>query len=367
MIEGRAAMPDMFDPIRINGLELPNRIVRSATFENMAVDGKVSDELVSVYRELARGEIGLIVAGSAYVRPDGYFGKRQTAIYSDDFIPGLKRMVDAVHEEGGRIAIQIHHVGRRVGAEYEGTPVSPSAVTDEHISMTPRALTGEEVHGLAEAFVLGAHRAMEAGFDAVQLHAAHGFMLNQFISPHTNRREDEWGGSTEGRIRFIAEILRKVRAFAGLEYPILIKQGIEDYVEGGLRLEEGVVIARRLCEMGMDAVEPSAGVWEGPAGPAVRLARRGHYPMFLEQAAAVRSVVDKPVMVVGGLRDPRLMQQVLDDGKADMLSMCRPFIREPHILLRWKRGDFTPTACISCALCNTKIMEGPLRCRQDNP
>ena len=147
----------------------------------------------------------------------------------------------------------------------------------------------------------------------------------------------------------------------------MIKQGIEDYVEGGLKLEEGVLIARRLCEMGMDAVEPSAGVWEGPTGPVVRLGQREHSPFFLKQAAAVKSAVARPVMVVGGLRDPRPIQQILDDGHADMISLCRPFIREPRLLVRWKEGDPGPAACISCGLCSTKMLEGPLRCRQDHP
>lgn len=360
-------MPGMFEPIRIGGMELGNRFMRSATLENAAMDGRVSDELVGIYGELAKGEIGLIVVGAAYVRGDGYLFKRQTAIDSDDCIPGLKRVTEAVHVRGGKIAIQLHHVGRRVGAESVLPPVSPSAVPDKHIGITPRALSADEVEELVDAFAEGARRAVEAGFDAVQLHAAHGFMVNQFVSPYTNRRADAWGGSTEGRARFVSEVLQRTRVLAGPEYPIFIKLGTEDYVEGGLELEEGVAIARRLCEMGMDAVEPSAGVWEGAVGPALRLSRREHNPFFLRQASAVKSAVDRPVMVVGGLRDPRLIQQILDDGQADIISMCRPFIREPHLLLRWKRGDLTQAGCISCGLCNSKMMEGQLRCRQDNP
>jgi len=360
-------MPGMFEPIRINSLELKNRFMRSATFENMADDGKVTDELVGVYRKLAEGDIGLIVAGGGYVRSDGYASRRQTALDSDDCIPGLKRMVDVVHECGGKISIQIHHIGGRVWPVYEGQPVAPSTVGDERTGITPRALTSEEIEDLVAAFVEGARRVLEAGFDAVQLHAAHGYMLNQFLSPHTNRRSDVWGGSTEARIRFVAQVLQRIRALAGPDYPIFIKLGIEDYVENGLQLEEGVLIARRLCEMGMDAVEPSVGVWEGPLHPNVRLVKREHAPFLLEQAAAVKRTVDKPVMVVGGLRDPRLIQEILDEGKADVISLCRPFIREPHLLLRWKRGDLSPATCISCALCNTKMLEGPLRCRQDHP
>jgi 2,4-dienoyl-CoA reductase-like NADH-dependent reductase (Old Yellow Enzyme family) len=240
-------------------------------------------------------------------------------------------------------------------------------VPDVPRGVTPRALTTEEVDELVDAFVQGGRRAMEAGFDAVQLHGAHGWMINQFLSPYTNRREDMWGGSTEGRIRFVSEVLNRLRALGGPEFPIFIKQGVVDYVENGLQLEDGVQIARLLCEAGMDAVEPSVGVWEEPPHPTVRLARREHTPFLLEQAAAVKSAVKKPVMVVGGLRDPRLIQQILDEGHGDMISLCRPFIREPHLLTRWKEGDQSPAACISCGLCDKKMLEGPLRCRQDHP
>ncbi len=360
-------MPGMFEPIKIGGMELANRFMRSATFENLADEGKVTDDLIAVYRKLALGEVGLIVAGCAYVRWDGYVCRRQTAIDSDDCIPGLRRMVEAVHECGGKIAMQIGHLGWKRTSESAGSAISPSAVRDEASGITPHALTAGEVEELVTAYVDGARRAEEAGFDAVQLHAAHGYMMNQFLSPHTNRRSDGWGGSTEGRLRFVSEVFKRVRTLVGPDYPIFIKLGVEDYVDGGLQLEEGVLIARRLSEMGMDALEPSVGVWEEPPHPNVRLARREHAPYLLKQAAAVKNAVDMPVMVVGGLRDPKQIQQILDEGQADMISLCRPLIREPHVLLRWKNGDLSDATCISCGLCNTKMLEGPLRCRQDHP
>jgi 2,4-dienoyl-CoA reductase-like NADH-dependent reductase (Old Yellow Enzyme family) len=357
----------MFEPIRINSLELRNRFMRSATFENTADEGKVTDELIGIYRELARGEIGLIVTGAAYVRHDGYISRRQTAIDSEDCIPYLRRMVEAVHEFEGKIAIQIHHAGRKAGPESPHPPISSSAVPDKHTGVKPRELVREEVEELVECFVEGTRRAVEAGFDAIQLHGAHGFLMNQFLSPHTNRREDEWGGSTEGRIRFVSEVMRRARALVGPEYPIFIKLGVEEYVEGGLQPEEGVLIARRLCEMGADAVEPSVGIWEEPPHPNIRLVKREHAPFLLKQAAAVKSAVDKPVMAVGGMRDPSLIQQILDNRQADIISMCRPFIREPHLLLRWEEGDPAPARCISCNLCYKGGSTGPLRCRQDRP
>jgi len=357
-------MSEIFKPVKIGNLELKNRVVRSATWDGAADDnGAVTDDAIKLYRGLGEGGIGLIISGHAFVSPKGQATPSQYGIHNDEMIPGLKRMTDAVHEEGSKIAVQITHCGvnsiqmRRQGIP--GQAVSHSdGIKDPHQEMTD-----DEIEQLVDDFAAAAERAVEAGFDAVQLHGAHGYMLSQFLSPVFNKRTDRWGGSIENRRRFHLEIIDRVRTKIGRDFPLLIKFGIQDDAEGGLTLEEGLETAHEMVKKGLDGIEVSAGVG---AGLAVPKSKEGEPEkiFFRERTAALTKIVNVPVILVAGIRKLQTAEDILNSGDADLISMCRPFIREPGLLLRWQKGEDAPATCISCNMC----MPGRgivLRCGED--
>ena len=237
----------LFTPGRVGGLEVPNRIVRAGTSESMADDrGAVTDQYLALYEELARNDVGLIFTGHLYVAPRGRYARRQTGIYADDLVPGLRRVADAVHRHGGKIFAQVAHAGSQSRLEAGVPPLAPSAV--------PNALTGRDVPAAGEdeiaeaiqAFADGARRAVEAGFDGVHIHAANGYLISEFSSPTANRRDDEWGGTPTKRDRFILEVAHAVRAAVPADKPVTLKLGMVDATPGGLGLDESVPRARRL-------------------------------------------------------------------------------------------------------------------------
>ena len=340
----------LWQPIKINGLELSNRIVRSATHDGKADEsGAVTERSVDYYRDLGKGGIGLIITGHAYISLSGRAGPHQYAIYSDEFIPGWKRLVKAIHDEGGKIAMQISHAGANSHSPRNTNLVPPVVSELPEFAVKPhKQLTDDEIEGIIEDFVSASLRVREAGFDAVQFHGAHGYLMSQFASPLYNHRLDRWGGSPENRRRFHLEVIRKVRKAVGNDYPLLIKFGVMDEREGGMSLSEGLETCRQMAEAGVDGIEVSVGVGRGPEK--LNSDEIGK-PVYLEQAAAVKRAVNVPVMVVTGIRSPDIAERVIDTGAADMVSMSRPFIREPFLALRWQKGDTAPAKCISCNRC----------------
>ena len=259
----------LFETTEINGMTLRNRFIRSATWEGMAEEtGECSPRLINEMARLAQGGVGLIVTGHAYVREDGQAGPRQLGIYDDALIEGLRGMTEAVHKEGCCIVIQLAHAGLTANAKLTGhIPVAPSQV--DNSAKTPRkVLTKEDIQEIVEAFGKAALRAKEAGFDGVQLRPAHGYLLNQFVSPAFNIREDAYGGSVENRARVLLEILQRIRSSFGPGYPIMIKLNNQDYLENGLTLEDSMQIGRLLEKGGADAIELSGGTFaSGKLGP----------------------------------------------------------------------------------------------------
>ncbi len=359
-------MPILFKNMEINGMVVPNRFVRSATNDRHAdVSGRVNDRFIAVYESLAAGGIGLIITGHAYVTWNGKASTTMMGVHDDDLIPDLRRLVEAVHHYDSKIVMQLNHAGRQTSSSIIGeTPVAPSAVYYKLFEETPRALTEDEIEGLIEAYASAAMRAFSAGFDGVQIHAAHGYLASQFISLYTNKREDKWGGPLENRMRFPLEILRRIRQAVGDNYPVLIKLNSEDFVEGGLTIEEGSQIARALSREGIDAIEISGGMMESGnhiAKPGIKEEEDEAY--FLTNAKKFREVIDVPLILVGGLRSYGLVEQLIEGGEADMVSMSRPFIREPDLVNRWKQGDTRKADCISCNGCQ-RHRDEPVRCIQ---
>ena len=357
-------MSILFRPIAINGIEMPNRFVRSATNDRRAsLSGEVTDELIHVYESLAAGGVGLIITGHAYVSWNGKASPTMLGAHTDAVIAGLKRLADAVHRQGSKIFLQINHAGRQTAsATIHEKPVAPSPVYFSKTEETPRALEDDEIESLIVAYGAAAKRAAAAGFDGVQIHCAHGYLGSQFISAYTNRRKDRWGGSLENRMRFPREVYRAVRKEVGDAYPVTIKLNSEDFIDGGLSIDESCRIARMLSDEGIDAIEISGGMGES-ADQIMKadILEESDEAYFLANAQRFKAEIDVPLMLVGGLRSPALMERLVASGEADMISLCRPLIREPDLVNQWKQGSRKKADCISCNGCQ-KYRNEPTRC-----
>ena len=354
-------MSRLFESSTINGMQLSNRFVRSATWEGRAgEDGAVTPGLIKMMSELAGGGVGLIITSHAYVRPDGQAGPWQLGIYKDELIGDLQKMTAAVHRAGGRIVVQLAHAGHFAAEKLTGKP--PLVVSDyEGLARSPRReISAGDIREIVKAFAEAAGRAKEAGFDGVQIHSAHGYLLNQFLSPIFNRRRDEYGGSVVNRARIHLEIYHAIRGAAGNSFPVLIKMNCKDFSENGLSLDESVQAAGLLADAGLDAIEVSGGFITGgklsPSRPGIDSEEKEAY--FSEEARTFKKAIHIPLILVGGIRSFEVAERLVQDGLADYISMSRPFIREPDLIRRWKEGDRRRAECLSDNLCFKPGMEG---------
>ncbi len=359
----------LFEPFRIKSLEIPNRFVRSATYDGCAEkNGHVSDRQIALYEALARGGVGLIITGIAYVHALGRISVYQNSIAQDNDIAGLTQLTRSVHRFGAKIAVQLFHAGRERGKIFQTQPaLAPSFVAqDPFFSGLHRSMNEAEIIEVIDAFADAARRAREAGFDAVQIHGAHAYLLSQFLSPFTNRREDRWGGILGNRLRLHREICKAIRAKVGEDYPVVIKLGVEDGFSGGLDFTEGSAAAEILAGNGFDALEISQGLrgqiysqTEYRTG-ITRPDREGYFRHWCRQ---IKQRVNVPVMMVGGLRSFELVLEVLQKKESDLVSLSRPLIREPDLIARWQRGNRTPSTCVSCNRCMEALLQSkPLAC-----
>ena len=321
----------------------------------MATDGgEATDRQVDLYARLAEGEVGLIISGHAYVQPSGKASPRQLAIHDDRFVDGLARIVSAVHRTPSRIFLQIAHAGRQTKEKLCGCiPVSPSAVYDPVSKVMPRELGGDEIRALISDFIEAARRARDSGADGVQLHAAHGYLLSSFLSPHTNRRSDEWGGSLENRARATTAVTKGIKQTLGRDFPVIVKLNSTDFIDGGLTVEDSVRAAALLEAAGIDGIEVSGGMAEAGRGsiwPGLRSEEDEGY--FVAAASRIKAAVKVPVFGLGGIRTLAAAERMLREGRADLISLSRPFIREPFLVKDFRLGRITKSACISCNKCN---------------
>jgi len=359
-------MNSLFDQTTINGMTLQNRFARSATWEGMCnADGKPGQKLIDFYRELARGKVGLIITGYAFVSPEGKQLPGKMGIHSDDFAAIMREMTSGVHEVGGKICIQLVHAGGQTDTSNAGeNPLAPSAIATDQYPELPAEMTKEDIDRVVTAFGNGARRAKEWGFDGVQLHGAHGYLINQFLSPLTNQRHDEYGGSIENRCRFLLESYRAIRSAVGPDFPVMIKLNGSDNLAGALTITDAVFAAKSLDKEGIDCIEVSGGTPasgdQSPARTKINSPEKEAYNLPLAQQ--IRSAVKCPVMVVGGFRSFEVAEKTIQES-ADYISMARPFIREPGLVKRWQEGDRAPARCISCNSCFMPgIKEGGIYC-----
>jgi len=348
-------------------MRLANRFVRSATWEGMCeMDGRPTSKLASCYRDLAAGGVGLIITGYAFVRPDGKQLPGKMGIHTDDFAAEMRTLTRIVHSEGGKICMQLVHAGGQTTTKAAGRrPLAPSAVKAGQFPEEPQAMSNQDIDEIVAAFGDGARRAREYGFDAVELHAAHGYLINQFLSPLTNQRTDSYGGPVENRCRFLLDVYHRVRAEVGPDFPVLVKLNGSDNLEGGLDIRDAVHAARLLDNANIDAIEVSGGTSasgeKGPVRTKIDKPAREAYNLAL--AREIKKEVRCPVMAVGGFRSLEVINKALSEDGIDYISMARPFIREPHLVKRWKEGDRSPATCISCNGCfKPGIKEGGIYC-----
>jgi len=367
-----------FRPGRIGNLEIKNRFVRSATWENAASEsGHVTEPLLDIYRGLAKGGVGLIITSHSVVHPRGMTDPRMIWIADDSYTPSVRKLARAVHEAASdcRVMIQLTHSGRQPTPGTGVEPVGPSQVYDEFSKQTPREMTLGEIEEVIEAFAHAIRRAREAELDGVELHGAHGYLLSSFLSPRTNRRKDQYGGSVENRCRIVREIVERGHKEAGRDFPILIKMNTVDYLPGGVDIDEAKKVAECLNQIALAAFEMSGCTWEtitrseeelGFKPSSIPEARgdiktKEQEAYFWQYAKEIRQVVDKPIILVGGVRSIDKVEEILEEGSVDFCAMCRPLVWEPDLPNRWLRGEGSETAaCISCNKCIPE--EGSLRC-----
>jgi len=357
---------NLFTQAKIGTLVLPNRLIRSATVERMAdVTGKPTDKIKMLWANLAEGGVGLIITGHMYVHPSGKASPEMAGIYSDSLVPALAECVQAVHNAGGLIIPQINHGGLRCDPSTVEEVMAPSNIHNELVSPRhARAMTEAEIADAILAFGQAARRAKDAGFDGVQIHGAHGYLISQFFSPLTNQRTDVWGGSLENRTRFLREVCAEIRRQVGGTFPVVIKLGMEDGVQGGLCLEDMLLVASQLEEMGIDMIEVS-GAMSGPLHSNIetRVKTVGDEAYFRPWAKLVKQRTSLPVSLVGGLRSKSVMEDVLTSGDADFISLCRPLISEPDLPKRLQHGDSEHSRCISATLCYPKNFGEGISCK----
>jgi len=402
----------VFSPGHIGNIELKNRLVRSATYDNAATpEGRVTEKMIEIYRTLAKGGIGLIITGIVGIYKKAITPHLILGNYDDSFLPELKKISQAVHDSDGecKIMVQLHHPGRQVihpedlmkilpylpkvymsyieqhpealQSQDQPTklvePTAPSPVFDNLFDRTPRGLEIKEINEIIDAYVEGIHRVQEAGFDGVQLHAAHGYLLSSFLSPHTNIRDDQYGGSTENRTRIIAEIYERARKKVGENFPIIIKFNTMDFLPDGIDIVEATKVGKILSKIGFDAIETSGGMWEALTHgqeqmgwtpvllPESRteIRSKDQEGYFLLGATALKDEINNPVILVGGLRSFDKIEEILESGNADFISLSRPLIRQPDLPNLWLSGSGKNTAeCISCNGC-LPIGAEATRCR----
>jgi 2,4-dienoyl-CoA reductase-like NADH-dependent reductase (Old Yellow Enzyme family) len=351
----------IFSPGRIGSLVTPNRLVFAATSSELAdADGFATDEMVEYYAERARGGVGLIILEATYVEQEGKRLHHNAMLHHDRYIEGLRKIVEAVHVHGTKIGIQLNHGGRESISTVSGSvPLAPSALPSDFTgvgeSIRPRELTAREIGRIVDRFVEAALRACRAGFDLVELHGAHGYLVGQFLSPAANKRTDCYGGSTSGRARFALELLMAIKSRLSQSFPVAIRINGSDFIPGGLEVQEAVQISSLLEAAGADAISVSGGIHASRPYmivPGMSVPRG----CFVEFSAAVRRSVNIPIMTVGRINTPELADDTIAGQYADFVCLSRALIADPHFPKKAEMGlQQTIVPCIACNECISTV------------
>ena len=342
-------MADLFSPLQIGRLELKNRIMMAPMENGMAnIGGMVSERLINFFVERARNNVAVIMTGSVAVAPEGAGLPAQIAIYDEKFIPGLTRLCDAVHEAGAKIGAQIYHGGGQATEAVTGlVPVAASAFPCSLLNNHPRALTREELPDMAQKFSVAAERAIQAGFDLIEVHFAHGYLLAGFLSPHSNHRDDEYGGSFENRCRFPFEVLDAVIRTVNGRVPVSIRISVQEFLDDGLCFEDVKNICLQAERYGVQAVSITAGCYDS--------IHTSIQPMFIPRAFLIpyaeklKNLLSVPVIVAGRLNDAHLIKDIIASGKADMVAIGRGFFADSELAEKLRTDNYDDIRyCVAC-------------------
>jgi 2,4-dienoyl-CoA reductase-like NADH-dependent reductase (Old Yellow Enzyme family)/thioredoxin reductase len=363
--------PKLFEPIKIRNVEFRNRIVMPSMETCFGMEnGEVSERLITYYRERAKGGAGWIIVENTYVDRSGRSRKYQLGVDQDEKIPGLKKLVDAVHAYGAKISLQICHTGRQTKSQWaEVQPIAPSPIPCTLNDEKPRPIEIKEIAGIIDWFGKAAFRAKEAGFDGVEIHGAHGYLIHQFLSPLSNRRTDRYGGTLANRMRMALEVLDEVRKRVGREFLVGYRMSASDYMEGGLRIEETLEVGRRLEAKGLDVLHVTGGMAGVPecgfmVTPPMAIPRGVHVHL----SEAMKNGLRIPIMVVGRINTPELAEKILEEGKADLIAMGRAFLTDPYWPEKAQSGRAEDIRrCIACnEACVTRLGQHlPIMCIQN--
>lgn len=356
----------LFEPITIGSMKLKNRIVMSAfDSHHAAKDGSMTPRLMSFLAERARGGAGLVTTGFAYIdQKASKYSHGQLGAYDDSLIVGLNLLSEAIQTEGARASLQIAHCGRQ--KTISGPVAAPSSVSWRSWTtgedLTPTELTIDEIEEIIDAYGQAARRGRQARFDAIELHAGHGYLITNFLSPRTNKRRDGYGGDLKNRMRFLLETVRRIKEATGERFPLICKITVDEYFENGITIKESTEVAKKLEDIGVGAIVASAGCHEGPYEVP---------PMFLPAGVNVhlahelKKVVTIPVAAIGAINDPELAERIIAEGKADLVAMARPLIADPYLPVKVERGQIDDIRkCIRCnqTCCERSTANLEIRC-----
>lgn len=316
-------MANLLSPLEVKSMSLKNRLVLPPMASEKATErGEVTPEMIEHYERYAKAGVGLLITEHAYVAANGKNSPRMLNLSDDALIPGLERLANAVHQAGGKIGVQINHAGMAGKPELVGEPVGPSAMRHprREEGAVAHELTREEIKGLVQSYAAAAGRVKRAGFDMVEVHSAHGYLICQFNSPLSNHRTDEYGGSLEKRFTFAREVLQAVRQEVGPDFPVLFRLGADDLIPGGLTIEDAVKVAPMLVEAGVDLFDLSGGFGGYRA--------EGEQGYFVYMTEALKKVVNVPLITTGGVTEGRVADQILREGKADLVGVGRAMLAD---------------------------------------
>ncbi len=339
----------VFSPISIGNMVVKNRLVVPPMVSNYAnEDGTCTEQFISYHEEKAKGGWGLIIVEDYKINPEAGGFVKLPGLWDDSQIESHQQLTERVHQHGAKIAAQIYHAGRETCAEITGVqPVAPSAIPDPVVNAMPRELSVEEIQQLVEQFGDTALRAKKAGFDAVEIHGAHGYLVNQFMSPFSNKRIDQYGGTILNRARFALEVIANIRAKVGTDFPLIYRMSVNEFVEGGLTTEDSKVISMLLENAGIDLIHASNGVYASTE-TIIPPTAVGH-AWSANISEELKKVVSIPVIAVGRINDPLIAESVLRSKQADMISMGRGSLADPHLPNKAQAGQFDDIIrCIGC-------------------
>ena len=342
-------MRKVFEPIQVGALTLKNRLVVSAMLTNLAAaDGSATESYIAYHEAKARGGWGLIITEDYPIAPNAGTSKTLPMIYNDTLAASHAKLAERVHAAGGKIFIQLYHAGRETTSAVTGEqPVAPSAIKDPTMPEIPRELSKSEIAEIIEQFATNAYYVKKAGFDGVEIHGASGYLVGEFLSPFSNKRSDEYGGTTRGRAKFAIDLVKAIREKVGPDFPISFRLCTAEYVDGGLTIEETKVIARLLEEAGVDLLHCTQGVYA--SRPVITPPYIIPRASFVDNAAEIKKVVSIPVVAVGGFNDIDLADEILISGKADMVTMARASLADPELPNKAQAGEYDRILhCIGC-------------------